>query len=85
MLGQCHRNLIIRLNQRQQRVLVWRWVGRIDVCLDGTGRGLAAMREFRDNLILENLSRWRRLDELEEQFGRVPGFLNTRSQLIGRG
>lgn len=43
------------------------------------------MREFCDDLILENLSRWRRLDELEEQSGRVPGFFNTRSQLIGRG
>jgi len=42
------------------------------------------MREFRDDLILENLRRRCRLDELQEQFAGVPGFFNTRSQLIGR-
>lgn len=57
----------------------------MNIILDDSGGRATPVTKFLDELVVENLSRRRRLDELKEQVGRVSSLRDACGQLLGRG
>lgn len=57
----------------------------MNIIPDYTGGRATSVTEFLDELVVEDLSRWCRLDELMEQVGRVSSLSDACGQLLGRG
>lgn len=76
--------LVVCLDQSEERILVGGRVIGIYVGLHGTGCRLASHRELLDQIVAKHLRWRRRLDELEEQLRGCPRLRNARGEFIGR-
>ena len=82
MDGKRRGELVVGFNECEQGVGVWRGIIGVDVALDRARGGLAAVREFLDQVVTEDLVGRCGLNDLLEELSRRFGFFYPRREFL---